>query len=48
MMETLNLWEMWAGVALRFWPVWLSMAGSYLLMRSKRKQLGVFGHLLDS
>jgi len=39
---------MWAGVALRFWPVWLSMAGSYLLMRSKRKQLGVFGHLLDS
>ena len=47
-MEFLNVWELWGGVAVRFWPVWLAMLITYLLMRMYRKRLGVFGHLLDS
>ena len=47
-MDTLSIWELWGGVAVRFWPVWLAMLITYLLMRMYRKRLGVFGHLLDS
>jgi len=47
-MDTVSIWEMWWGVAVRFWPVWLAMLITYLLMRMYRKRLGVFGHLLDS
>ncbi len=47
-MDTVSIWELWGGVAVRFWPVWLAMLITYLLMRMYRKRLGVFGHLLDS
>ena len=47
-MDTVSIWELWGGVAIRFWPVWLAMLITYLLMRMYRKRLGVFGHLLDS
>ena len=47
-MDTVSIWELWGGVAVRFWPVWLAMLISYLLMQMYRKHLGVFGHLLDS
>ena len=47
-MDTVSIWELWGGVAVRFWPVWLAMLITYLLMRMYRKHLGVFGHLLDS
>ena len=47
-MDTVSIWELWGGVAVRFWPVWLAMLITYLLMRKYRKRLGVFGHLLDS
>ena len=47
-MDTVSIWELWGGVSVRFWPVWLAMLITYLLMRMYRKRLGVFGHLLDS
>ena len=47
-MDSVSIWELWGGVAVRFWPVWLAMLITYLLMRMYRKRLGVFGHLLDS
>ena len=47
-MDTVSIWELWGGVAVRFWPVWLAMLISYLLMQMYRKHLGVFGHLLYS
>ena len=47
-MDTVSIWELWGGVAVRFWPVWLAMLITYFLMRMYRKRLGVFGHLLDS
>ena len=47
-MDTVSIWELWGGVAVRFWPVWLAMLITYLLMRMYRKRLGVFGPLLDS
>ena len=47
-MDTVSIWELWGGVAVRFWPVWLAMLISYLLMQMYRKHLGIFGHLLDS
>ena len=47
-MVTVSIWELWGGVAVRFWPVWLAMLITYFLMRMYRKRLGVFGHLLDS